>query len=158
MIRKELFRRRTFHAWAGTPEAWTTNERVPALACCAGDCCGCSTVGALTWIVCEIWLGHVTGPWIALTVSTAAYLGAGLVAVAMAGTARTRVRTMAAMVMVGQHDPVSVATRDKLEALAGALMEADERLMRGQLSPAEHELTWWRVYDRMEPGRTISAA
>ncbi len=41
--------------------------------------------GALVWIVGEIWLSHVTGPWTALTLSTAAYLGAGLVAVAMAG-------------------------------------------------------------------------
>jgi hypothetical protein len=114
--------------------------------------------GALVWVVGEIWLSHVTGPGTALTISTAAYLGAGLVAVAMAGAARTRVRTMAAMVMAGYHDPASAAARDKLEALAGVLIEADERLVRGQLTPAEHELTWWRVYDQMEPGRTIRAA
>jgi hypothetical protein len=114
--------------------------------------------GALLWVVGEIWLSQVTGPWTAVTFSTAAYLGAGVVAVAMAGAARTRVRTMAAMVMVGQPDPVSVAARDKLETLAGTLLEADERVKRGALSPAEHEMTWWQVYDQMESGRTTSAA
>jgi hypothetical protein len=36
-------------------------------------------------------------------------------------------------------------------------MDADERHTRGQLSPAEHEMTWWRVYDQMDAGRTIRA-
>jgi hypothetical protein len=114
--------------------------------------------GALVWVVGEIWLSHVTGPWTALAISTAAYLGSGLVSVAMAGPVRGMVRTMAAMVMVGHHDPASVAARDKLETLAAVLMEADERLIRGQFSPAEYEMTWWRVYDQMESDRTISAA
>ncbi|HJT90494.1 MAG TPA: DUF6611 family protein [Mycobacterium sp.] len=114
--------------------------------------------GALAWIVCEIALSDMTGPWTALAISTAVYAGSGLAAVAMAGAARTRVRTMAAMVMAGHHDPVSAATRHKLETLASVLMDADERHQRGQLTPAEHELTWWRVYDQMESGRTTSAA
>ena len=74
----------------------------------------------------------------------------------MAGGARTQVRTMAAMVMVGHHDPASVAARDKLETLAAVLMEADERLIRGQFSPAEYEMTWWRVYDQMESAHPTS--
>jgi hypothetical protein len=114
--------------------------------------------GALVWIVGEIWLSHVTGPWTALAISTAVFLGAGLVAVAMAGPVRSRVRTMGAMVMVGHYDPAAVAARDKLETLTAVLMEADERLVRRELSPAEYEMTWWRVYDQMESGRTISAA
>jgi hypothetical protein len=113
--------------------------------------------GALAWVVCEIWLSHVTGPWAALAISTAAYAGSGLVAVAMAGAARTRVRTMAAMVMAGHHDPGSAATLDKLENLAAALMEADERLARGLISPANHEMVWWRVYDQMESGHRATA-
>jgi len=107
--------------------------------------------GALVWVVAEIWLSHVTGPWTAVAVSTAAYLGSGLVAVSMAGDSRRRVRTMGAMVMAGHHDPLSVALRDKLENLAGWLMEADEQLARGQISATDHEMIWWRVYDRMGP-------
>jgi hypothetical protein len=114
--------------------------------------------GALVWVVCEIWLSHVTGPWTAITISTAVYVGSGLVTVAMAGTARTRVRTMAAMVMAGHHDPASAAIRARLENLAAVLMTADERLERGQISPADHEMVWWRVYDQMESGHPATAA
>jgi uncharacterized protein DUF6611 len=106
--------------------------------------------GALVWVICEIWLNQVTGPWTALALSTAAYVGLGLVTVAMAGPARTRVRTMAAMVMVGHYDPVARVARDKLEAHAAVLMEADARLEQGQISAAEHELTWWHVYGQLE--------
>jgi hypothetical protein len=114
--------------------------------------------GALLWVAGEIWLSHVTGPWTALAISTAAYVGSGLVAMAMAGEPRTRVRTMAAMVMAGHHDPASVAARDKLETLAGYLLEADDRVKRGELSVADHEMTWWRVYEQMNSGRAATAA
>jgi hypothetical protein len=114
--------------------------------------------GALVWVVCEISLSDVTGAWSALAISTAAYVGSGVVAVTMAGTARTRVRTMAAMVMAGYHDPASAATRERLENLAAALITADERLERGQISPANHEMVWWRVYEQMESGHPATAA
>ncbi|HET6734813.1 DUF6611 family protein [Mycobacterium sp.] len=114
--------------------------------------------GALVWVVCELALTNMTGPWAALAISTAVFACSGVAAMAMAGDARTRVRTMAALVMAGHHDPASAATRHKLETLASTLMEADDRRKRGQLTPAEHELTWWRVYDQMESGRTTSAA
>jgi len=106
--------------------------------------------GALVWVICEIWLAQVTGPWTALTLATAAYVGVGVAAVAMAGPARTQVRTMAAMVMVGYYDPPSRVARDKLEARAAQLIDADERLKRGEISAAEHELTWWQVYAQLE--------
>ena len=105
--------------------------------------------GALAWVVCEIVLSHPITPWAAFAMSTAVYIGAGLVAVTMAGAPRTQVRTMAAMVMAGHHDPASGAMRDRLENLAGTLMTADERLAAGQISPAGHEMAWWRVYDQM---------
>jgi hypothetical protein len=114
--------------------------------------------GALVWITCEIALSRQTAPWAAFAVSIAAYVGSGLVAMAMAGEPRTRVRTMAAMVMAGHHDPISGAARHRLEILAATLIEADERLARGQISPSEHEMTWWRVYDQMETGRSAAPA
>src|SRR5215217_4948191 len=107
--------------------------------------------GALVWIVCEIILSHTIAPWAAFAMSTAAFIGSGLVAVWTAGAARTRVRTMAAMVMAGHHDPVSGAVRDRLAALAATLMEADDRLAAGQISATHHEMVWWQVYDQMSP-------
>src|SRR6476659_11094860 len=34
--------------------------------------------GALVWVFCEISLSHTTGPWTALAISAAIYLGLGL--------------------------------------------------------------------------------
>lgn len=107
--------------------------------------------GALVWVFCEILFSHAMGPWAALAASTAIYLGLGLVATAKAGGARTQVRTIGAMVMAGYWDPTASATRHQVENLAGALMEADELLARGEISAATHEMTWWRVYDLMAP-------
>ena len=109
--------------------------------------------GALVWVACEVFLTQVTGPWTALTLSTSAYIGLGVVTMALAGVQRSQVKTMAAAVSVGCHDAQSAATRDKLSKLALTLMDADERLGRGQISASDHELTWWRVYDEIGSGR-----
>ncbi len=102
---------------------------------------------ALVWVVCEAWLTGVTGPWAALALSAAAFAGVGVIATAFAGALRMQVRTMAVTVTVGYYCPEAAARRDRLEALATTLIEADERLARGQISAADHELTWWRVYN-----------
>lgn len=107
--------------------------------------------GALVWLVCEIWLRYLTGPLAALALSTGAYVAAGLVATALAGAQRRRVRTMAASVSTILRDPEAEAARDKLGRLALTLTDADDRLEQGQISVADHELSWWRVYDQMGP-------
>lgn len=112
--------------------------------------------GALAWVVCESWLNQLTGPGPALAVSTAAYVGSGLAAMAAAGEPRARVRAMAATVMAGHHDPVSKAARDTLEKLACWLLEADERLSLAEISTTEHEAIWWRVYDQMESSHSAA--
>ena len=105
---------------------------------------------ALVWIACEVWLSPLTGPWTALFVSTAIYFGLGLVVTMAAGDRRRQVRTMGVTMVAGQRDAVSFA-RDRLESLAGALLAADESLLRGEITVADHEMTWWRVYDQMDP-------
>ena len=112
--------------------------------------------GTLVWILCEIWLSHLTGPMTALVASTAVYLGSGVLATAKAGDARRQVREMGVTVMAGHNDPMSTALLHKLDTLACALLEADDLLARGEISPAAHEMTWWRVYD--QTGQTIVAA
>ena len=112
--------------------------------------------GALVWVVCEVWLTGMTGPWTAAVTSTAIYLGLGLIAVTRAGDQRRQVRTIGAMVMAGHRDPVASALHRRLETLAGALLEADELLARGEISATTYEMTWWRVYDQM--GQTNVAA
>jgi hypothetical protein len=118
--------------------------------------------GALVWVTCEIFLSNATGPWTAFAISTSACLGAGLWAFATAGAPRTRVRTIAAMVMAGYHDPISRAARDRLEELAATLLEADERLSDGHISATQHEMVWWQVYNQMSssgaPGMHPSGA
>src|SRR4029450_4520725 len=110
--------------------------------------------GALVWVFCEIWLSHMSSPWTALVVSTVIYLGLGVVATARAGDPRRQRVTIGARVMAAHHDPASAAVRHRLENLAGTLMEADERLARGEISPTTHEMTWWRVDDQKGPGAT----
>jgi hypothetical protein len=107
--------------------------------------------GALVWVICEVWLNQALAPWAAVAISTAAYLGAGAVSVAMAGPSSSQVRTIGAMVMAGHRDPISVAARDRLEALAARLLEADELLTSGRISAIQHEMVWWQVYDQMAP-------
>ena len=110
------------------------------------------------WVLCEMVLNNMTSPWTAFAISTTVSLGAGVVAVAKAGTARTRVRTLAAMVMAGHHDPISRAARDRLEDLAATLLEADERLAGGRISAIQHEMLLWQVYDQMSPNMHRSDA
>ncbi len=109
--------------------------------------------GALVWVACEVFLTQVTGPWTALALSTSAYICLGLVTMAMAGAQRSQVKTMAVTVSAGYHDARSAARRDRLGKLALSLMDADERLGRGQISAADHELTWWQVYDGIGSNR-----
>ena len=91
----------------------------------------------------------MTAPWAALAISSAAYIAVGFVATTMAGRQRAQVKTMAATVSAGYPDAHAAARRDQLGRLALTLMNADERLGRGQISAADHELTWWRVYDEI---------
>src|ERR1700752_3685768 len=105
--------------------------------------------GALVWVTCEIFLVNLTGPWTALAISTAAFLGAGLVAFAMAGAPRTGVRTVGAMVMAGHNDPISTAARNRVEGLAATLLEADELLMSGHISATQYEMVWGEGYEQM---------
>jgi hypothetical protein len=114
--------------------------------------------GAVVWIFCEIFGSQLTGPWTALAVSTSVYLGLGVIATMNAGEPRRRVRTIAATVMVGYFDPAAAAARDRLQSLAVTLLGADERLARGEISPATHEMEWWRVYDQISSGHSSAAA
>ena len=107
--------------------------------------------GAVVWVLCEICLSQTTGAWTAVIISTAVYAGLGVVTTTRAGDQRRRVRTVGAMAMAGQPDPVASALVHNLKHLACILLEADDLLARGEISPTTHEMTWWRVYDRMAP-------
>ena len=112
--------------------------------------------GMVLWLVCQIGLSGTMSPWGAFGVSTAVIIGSLAGAAAMAGEARTRVRTMDATTMVGYDDPAALAARDRLGALAATLVDADELLVRGEICPVDHELIWWRVYDRLQDEITSS--
>jgi hypothetical protein len=115
---------------------------------------GWPTWGALLWIASYSILTEPIGPRTALVISTAAYLGTGVVASMRAGNVRARVRTMRATVMSGYHDPPSRDACRKLRALAATLIEADQHRQLELISPIEYEMTWWRVYDQIEPDHT----
>jgi hypothetical protein len=112
--------------------------------------------GLVAWISCEICLSQLTGPRMAIAISTVVWLASGVAARALAGQPRTQVRTMAATVMAGHRDPVSDATRDKLRNLAETLFEADETRALGKITATEHEAIWWRVYDQLASGHFLT--
>ncbi|AKS32733.1 DUF6611 family protein [Mycolicibacterium goodii] len=106
--------------------------------------------GLALWFICPIWLTTSMPTWAAVATSTAITLGAGAVAAALAGEARTQVRTLLATTIVGHDDETAIAARDRLSDLASTLLDADDRLDRGELEPVEYEAIWWRVYRRMD--------
>ena len=114
--------------------------------------------GTLLWIASYVVLTQLIDRWAALALSTAACLGAGVAAFVRASDARTRVRTMKAAVMAGFPDPSSRAICRKLQALAVTLIEADQNRQLGLISPIQHEMIWWRVYDQiqLDPSRPRS--
>ncbi|MDH6198906.1 hypothetical protein M2272_005570 [Mycobacterium frederiksbergense] len=112
--------------------------------------------GLLLWLLCETWLTGQMAPWPAFGVSAAICLAAGAIAFVLAGNAYHQVRTLGATTMAGFHDPEAAAARDRLTALAVALLEADERRRRGELSAVDHELIWWQVYTAMHADSAAS--
>lgn len=105
--------------------------------------------GALVWLACEVFLTQVTGRWTALAVATGALVAIGVITTSIAGTPRTMVKGLSVTVSTTYRDPDAEATRERLAGLALTLIEADERLERGQISATDHELAWWHVYDEM---------
>ncbi len=47
------------------------------------------------------------------------------------------------------HDPVAAQTCRRIETLAATMLQAGDRLRAGDITPAEHELIWWSVYDAL---------
>lgn len=113
--------------------------------------------GTAMWVVAEIWGNQLTGPWTTLAISTTLVLGAGLVAVAMAGDTRHLVRSICASTMVGYRDRIAEAAAERLKTLAVRLLEADDALRDGRLTRAQHEMIWWQVYDRIADQPTASS-
>jgi hypothetical protein len=110
------------------------------------------TWGALLWLTLEIGLSGMVSTWTATGIATAVCLGAGGVALALAGDLRSQVRTLSVSVVDRRPDRPSGVVYDELATLADMLSEADAQRESGQLSAADHEAVWWRVYNRLGPG------
>jgi hypothetical protein len=109
--------------------------------------------GSALWVLLEICLQRLTGSWTALAFSSAAVIVAAGFARSMVGEAPWRVRASGAVTIAGYPDAAALAAREKLLALATTLLDADERLDDGRISPLEHEALWWSVYDQLAPDR-----
>jgi hypothetical protein len=107
--------------------------------------------GAALWVVSEIYLQQAMSPLPALAISTATVIVLVAIALAMAGSTRTMVRMVSVVTMPGHIDAATIAARDKLLALASTLFDADERAGAEHMSPLEHEVLWWQVYEQLAP-------
>lgn len=105
--------------------------------------------GTLTWLTLEMFLAPTSGSTSALVISTVVAVGGGMVAMAMTGANRTRVRTLTVVRMAGFPDSVAADAWDELRTLACQLAEADRARDAGELSTVDHEAVVWRVYDSL---------
>lgn len=113
--------------------------------------------GGLLWAVGVIVLVAVLSPWIALSLSTAVFLGTGIAAFVMAGDSRRRVRIRIATVTVGIYHPAALREARHLQEFARRLAAADTERRNGALTPVAFEVTWWQVYNALGAGETDGA-
>lgn len=111
------------------------------------------TWGAVLWLVSQIVLGAALSPGAAFATSTIAYLASGLFLLARVAELRSRVRSLSVVLVAGYADERSAAMFVELKSLVAALGLADSQRDRGQSSQADHESTWWQVYDRLGQNR-----
>lgn len=107
--------------------------------------------GVALWLMAEIFIQQLTGPWSALVISVGLVLALAAVAATKAGETRTKVRALSVATMPGHTGAAAVAARDELLAMAMTLTFADERLDEERMSPIDHEALWWRVYEQLAP-------
>lgn len=105
--------------------------------------------GATLWVLCELLLVQLVGPWTALGMSTTAFVVSGAVALHLAGGARSEVRTLRVSLARGHEDLRARAVAATISRLTHAMADADDRLAEGAITVAEHEMVWWRVYRHM---------
>ena len=106
------------------------------------------------WWGAGLWVGaQAVGAWadMGITVFFAAtmlYIAVGAMAFAVTGDIRCRVRTAWAIkARAPMADDDMNDSYERLNALAHTLDRADRNLHEGRISVAEHEATWWQVYD-----------
>ncbi|OBF25121.1 hypothetical protein A5727_05565 [Mycobacterium sp. ACS4331] len=91
-------------------------------------------------------LGTLTG----VVVAAGLALVAGAVAFSRAGHARIQVRTAGGLMLATAYDPAAARACRRIETLASTLLQADGHLRAGDITPTEHELIWWSVYDAID--------
>lgn len=107
--------------------------------------------GAALWIGAEILLQQMTEPLTAFVISTGLVITFACVALARSGDTRTRVRSIGVVTMAGHTDAKLTAARDELLSMGMALTAADERVDDGTMSPLDHEVLWWQIYEKLAP-------
>ncbi len=115
---------------------------------------GAAVWGAALWVLSEIVLQQLVGPWTALAASTGGVVALAAVAKAKAGETRTMVRSMGVVTMPGLTEVATIHSRDELLAMAMTLTAADDRVDEEHMSPLDHEALWWQVYEKLDPARS----
>jgi hypothetical protein len=111
---------------------------------------------AALWVLSEIFIRQLVGPWTALAASTGVVVVLAVTALMNAGETRTMVRSMGVVRMPGFTELATMHSRDELLAMATILTTADERLDQELMSPLDHEALWWQVYDKLAPPAAVA--
>jgi hypothetical protein len=105
--------------------------------------------GIAVFLLLDVVLVPLIGSSPALWVSAGVYLGTGAVIMATTGALRGGVHTLSVVRTAGADDALIAEKFAELQSLTEALAVADRALADGEIGTVEHELTVWRVYDRM---------
>jgi hypothetical protein len=111
---------------------------------------------AALWVVLEVFLQELVGPLLATVTATTVIAVLAIRARRRAGVVRNKVRTMGVVTMPGYTTSAMLAARDRLRAMAELLADADLRMNEQQMTPIEHEVLWWQVYEQLEPVHTAT--
>ena len=107
------------------------------------------TWGFAAWMFAVLSLKGTFGTWSALAVATVFFVIVTLLLERRARPTRRQARTLTVL-RAASSDEASV--RDSYALLvdsAAALQDADRRLARGAIDPAQHEVIWSAVYHRL---------
>ena len=94
----------------------------------------------------------VGGSLTTVVVATAAYLTASAALFVLTAGARGGVRSMSLVLVTEQLNQDDRRRYAEWEALVGLLIRADHMLTTGAITVPQHEMVWWRAYDRLKVG------
>ncbi|WP_156764581.1 DUF6611 family protein [Mycobacterium sp. E3247] len=105
------------------------------------------TAAALMLLGVMVFGNATTSPGAVLTVAAVAYLSTSMLLFLRAGPRSVRARSLSIILMPNTGDVRELRRYMQWRALVEMLIDADRMLASHEISPVEHEATWWEAYE-----------